>query len=106
MVSVLDIEARNGSPQSILLFLALLERARASQSAHQEIEVLIANRSSALWTAAAVLAIEGEDAIAFVCVPNVQLILYPFSAEHQLVFTMHPGHIVVNRPCIVVEVRH
>ena len=103
---VLNVEAGNRPAQRVLLLLALLEWSRRSQRSHQEVEVLVADGAAALGSAAAVFAVEGEDAVAFVHVADVELVLHPFAAERDLVLAAHPGHVVVDGPGIVVEVGH
>jgi hypothetical protein len=60
--------------------------------------------AAALGAVAAVLAVECEDAVALVRITDVELVLHPFAAERNLVFTLYPRHIVADRPGVVVEV--
>ena len=76
------------------------------QRPHQEVEVLVADCAAAFGPAAAVFAIEGEDAVAFIDIADVELVLHPLAAEHDLVLAAHPSHVIVDGPGIVIEVGH
>src|ERR1700728_3389706 len=106
MICVLHVEARNRPAQRVLLLFALLEWRRRSERSHQEIEILIADGVAALGAASAVLAIECEDAVALVRIPDVELVLHPLAAERDLMPALDPRHVVANGGGIVVEMRN
>ena len=103
---VLNIEAGDRPAQCVLLLFALLERARRAECSHQKIEILVADGVTTLGAAAAVLAVECENTVALVGVPDIELVLYPFAAERNLVFALDPGDVVIDGAGIVVEVRN
>ena len=51
------------------------------------------------------IAVEGEDAVGFVCIADIELVLHPLPAKDDLVLAVHPGHVVVEGEGVVVEVR-
>src|SRR5580704_9779375 len=101
MVGVLDVEAGNLSAHRVLLLFALLEGA---ESAPEKIETLVANHVSTIRSTAAVLPVESENAVRFIGIPNVELILDPFPSEDQLLPATHPRHVIVKGESVVVEV--
>ncbi len=63
---VLNVETRNWAAQGVLLLLALLEWRRTAERPLQEVEALVTDGASTVWPAAAVFAVEREDAVALI----------------------------------------
>ena len=77
MICVLGVEAGNRATPRVLLLFALLEGAHRSL---EEVKTLISNDASSAWSAAAVLAVGGKDAVGLVSIADVELVLNPLTA--------------------------
>ena len=83
-----------------MLLFALLEGAHGSL---KKVKALVSYDASTVRSAAAVFAVEGEDAVRFVGIADVELVLNPLPTKGKLVFAVHPGDVIVNGKGVVVE---